>query len=419
MNTTMHPIAPEEIMAHFDGQLSPHESAAIAQHIDQCAECADLAAGFRSLSQTLSSWEVPTAPVALESPIMHRAEISAEKLAATAPSRSGHGRFGKPHWLALLGAGGFAVVITFLAASRLQMHLKADSDPMDRMDRNSGAAPRRSYADPDTTNQYAAPPPTATRAQERSVPGALARSALASTAMMAPAPGFERNTGPMIARTVTLSLVVRDYAAARAALETVLTRYHGYAANLTASTPEGASRSLRDSLRIPTDQLAPALSEIKALGRVENETQSGEEVTQQHSDFSARLKNSRDTEDRLRAILQQRTGKIEEVLTVEQEIASVRGDIESMEAQQKALEHRVDFATIDLQLTEEYKAQPELPAPSFGNRLHKALVVGFRNFAAVIGGIVLFIAEYGPTLLFLAALLGLPVWLIRRFRKRH
>lgn len=41
-------------------------------------------------------------------------------------------------------------------------------------------------------------------------------------------------------------------------------------------------------------------------------------------------------------------------------MARVRGDIERMEAEQKALEHRVDyvdFATVELQLTAEYRAQ--------------------------------------------------------------
>src|SRR5208282_5513880 len=106
---------------------------------------------------------------------------------------------------------------------------------------------------------------------------------------------------------------------------------------------------------IPAQELAAALGELKSLGRVQNETQSGEEVTQQHTDLAARLKNSRETEERLRAILEQRTGKIEDVLQVEEEIARVRGEIESMEAQQKALEHRVDFVTVDLQLVQEYR----------------------------------------------------------------
>jgi len=122
----------------------------------------------------------------------------------------------------------------------------------------------------------------------------------------------------MIARTVSLSIVVKDFATARVSLDSILARHRGYAAQLTAATAEHAPRSLQASLRIPAPELASVLAELKSLGRVGNESQSGEEVTQQHTDLVARLQNSRETEERLRAILQQRTGKIEDVLQVEE-----------------------------------------------------------------------------------------------------
>jgi hypothetical protein len=99
-----------------------------------------------------------------------------------------------------------------------------------------------------------------------------------------------------------------------------------------------------------------AVGEIKGLGRLENESQSGEDVTRQHTDLAARLKTARETEERFRAILQQRTGKVADILEVERSIARVRGEIESMEAEQKALEHRVDFGSVEIPLSEEYKA---------------------------------------------------------------
>ena len=120
-------------------------------------------------------------------------------------------------------------------------------------------------------------------------------------------------------------------------------------------------RGVEASLRVPASELAATLAELRSLGRVQRETQSGEEVPQQHADLLARLQNSREEEQRLRAILQQRTGKIDDVLQVEEEIARVRGEIESMEAEQKVLEHRVDFAAIDLELVEEYKAPFDSP----------------------------------------------------------
>src|SRR6202030_3732404 len=80
-----------------------------------------------------------------------------------------------------------------------------------------------------------------------------------------------------------------------------------------------------------------------------------------------------------------------------------------MEAEQKALEHRVDFATVDLQLTEEYKAQLNPPAASVSTRIRNALVAGYRNASEMVLGIVLFFAESGPTLLIWLVIIVLPV----------
>src|SRR5260370_17011877 len=126
------------------------------------------------------------------------------------------------------------------------------------------------------------------------------------------------------------------------------------------------------SLRVRADRLDVCLVELKRLGRVNQESQAGEEVTQQHLDLVARLKNSRNTEQRLNGVLQQRTGPVKEILEVEKESARVRGEIEQMEAEQQTMEHRVNFATIDLNLAEEYKAHPSSPPPSAARHLPTA-----------------------------------------------
>src|SRR5260370_30244729 len=115
-------------------------------------------------------------------------------------------------------------------------------------------------------------------------------------------------SAPMIPRTVSLSIVVKDFEAGRASLDSILARHYGYAAGLNVATPQGDARTLQASLRIPAPQLAAAVAELKPLGRVEAETQNGEEVTQQHTELPARLKNSRETEQRLQDVLGTRTG---------------------------------------------------------------------------------------------------------------
>ena len=225
---------------------------------------------------------------------------------------------------------------------------------------------------------------------------------------------------PMIARTVSLAIQVKYVGASRASLDVLLARHHGYAAQLDVSTPENGPRSFVASLRIPVEEVTAAVVDLRTLGRVQNETQSGEEVTQQHADLAARLQTARETEERFRSILQQRTGTVSDVLEVEERIERVRGQIEELEAEQRMLEHRVDFASVEVRLAEEYKAQLSSPEDSVGTRMHNAFVAGYRNAVETVVGIVVFFEEYGPSILIWMGVLGLPVLLLwRRYRRVH
>jgi hypothetical protein len=244
-----------------------------------------------------------------------------------------------------------------------------------------------------------------------------------SDAAPSPAPaayanGSTESNAPLIARSVEFAIVTKDVTAARPALDAILAKYHGYAAQMDVYTPADDAPSLKASLRIPVTNLAAAMKDLRGLGRVASESESGEDVTQQHADLDQRLKTARDTEDRLRAILQQRTGNVSDVLQVEEEIARVRGDIESMEAEQTNLEHRVDFAGIDLSITAE--SSPVSGSTPLSVRVRSAFATGYRNAAGTVVGIFLFLVAYGLTILIWMAILAVPVILLRRrYRRMH
>jgi hypothetical protein len=92
----------------------------------------------------------------------------------------------------------------------------------------------------------------------------------------------------------------------------------------------------------------------------------------------------------------------------------VRGEIEQMEAEQKSLEHRVDFATVNLSLSE-----AQLTTPFWvGTRLHNGFVTGYHRATETLLGIALFFMEAGPSLLIWLVILGLPGFLVwRRYRR--
>lgn len=415
MTTTTHPVAPEEIMAWLDGELPAAEARTVLAHISDCSECAAVRDEFMSTSHILAEWKIPDAPRSIENTVnealFHR-EANRSSTKSFRPTRSGF-----RNWKVWTIAGaGFTVAVALLI--RGSEHSPFAAKPMmapmvaERQESVLQESMTRQPSEPfaqtgGAVNSLAMVPPPKSKSEMQNGPLAPFGNAQTSTPH-----------GPMIARTASLTIQVKDFAAARSALDAIVSRHGGYSANLTVDTPENGQRHFQASLRIPATELTPALGDLKALGRALTESQSGEEVTQQHADLVARLQNSRETEARLRAILQQRTGKIEDVLQVEEEIARVRGEIESMEAEQQVLEHRVAFATVDLQLVEEYKEQFNPSPMSASGRLHNAFIEGMRNASGTILGLILFLEEFGPAILIWGAIIGVPIYIAWRRHKK-
>lgn len=420
MNTTTHLVSLEEVMALLDGELSADRAQSVSAHIDQCAECQELGTSLRKASAAISKWNVEGAPARLEARVADAAtsnSVLSEKLRSTTPQRVVHWTL-RRSMFAVVGTAALALFLIALSIPALYRSREA-ADFSAEFGRQRQRAETVAGID---SSPAASGSPRATGDATKLLSSSGADRKQMPESPPPPLASPQGGTGsrwpPMIARTVSLSIIAKDFDTSRASLDAILAHNNGYAAGLNVSTPQGAARTLQASLRIPASRLGAALAELKALGRVEMETQGGEEVTQQHADLLARLKNSRETEQRLQDILRTRTGKVKDVLEVEQEIERVRGEIEQMEAEQQTLEHRVDFATIDLKLAEEYKAQLSSPAPSVGTQLRNAVVNGFRSAFESLLALVLFLAESGPAMLLWAAFLLIPARLLwRRYQR--
>ena len=60
MTTTEHPLAPDEIMAFVDGELSADRTQSVSAHVGQCPECTALVSELRDLSVQMAVWQVDT-----------------------------------------------------------------------------------------------------------------------------------------------------------------------------------------------------------------------------------------------------------------------------------------------------------------------------------------------------------------------
>jgi Domain of unknown function (DUF4349)/Putative zinc-finger len=434
MNTAAHPVAPEEVMALLDGELSSERTQFVSAHLEQCAECREAVTSLRDTLHSLLEWTVPVAPLNADFEEHLSASAAAESAKLRDSGSLGIGVFPRRRWrlaVASVCLAAILIIMIGMNAVRYEKPYSATQTVAEKQITLQEHGKRQIGVDALRPQTNARDSNGAFRGlgdhvqDSFSIDGQLNSEARAGKQQLkreqrestTPYKGWIQSE-PMIARTVSLSVVVKDFDASRASVDAILSHHNGYAAELSVATPEGAARTLQASLRIPAPELVKALAEMKALGRAEMEAQNGEEVTQQHADLVARLKNSRETEQRLQAILTERTGKISDVLSVEQEITRVRGEIEQMEAEQQTLEHRVEFATIDLKLAEEYKAQLSSPAPSVATQVRNASVNGFRNAFESALALVLFLAESGPAPLLWMVVLFLPVRMLwRRYRR--
>jgi anti-sigma factor RsiW len=430
-----HPFEQEEVMAYLDGEVAADRASEIALHMQKCGECQTLAATFRNLSRELTAWEIDLSPARLTERMNEHVGAVAEnkeqpKRAAqdmTPLQRLYHSIFSWKHGRLGWALGGALATILLLVIAIPTLRREQNALSVASRD---GAAIARSAGGSGLAGGIVGGVPQSQREQlqelqkriaQEEVTTSLENNAADKRYSVAPAPPPPRatpaSTAPMIARTASLSLVVKNFAGIEAAVKAVVSRHSGYIGELNTATPPDAAKTFSAALRVPSAQLETALAELKQLGRVDQESQSGEEVTKRYVDLAARLKNSRATEERLLGVLRNNTGKVKDVLEVENEIARVRGQIEEMEADQRALQSRIDFATITLSVTEEYKASLNAAPSSIGRRLHNAFVAGYHGVVENVIGLLAWALESGPTLVLWAALLFFPLrWAWRRVR---
>jgi hypothetical protein len=184
----------------------------------------------------------------------------------------------------------------------------------------------------------------------------------------------------------------------------------GYITNSSLSGGHDQIRQATLELKIPAPKYDEAVGLLSTIGRVETVNSTAQDVGEEFVDVTARVTNSKRLEERLISLLANRTGKLDEVLRVERELARVREEIERYEGRLRYLSARVALSTLTITVHE--------PAPILGNSpgenpIAAALRRAWKNFIGVIAGSIAALGVVIPL-----ALLGLAGWLAYRRWKR-
>jgi hypothetical protein len=158
--------------------------------------------------------------------------------------------------------------------------------------------------------------------------------------------------GAMLIRHGEASLEVAHVDDALAQVRRSAAQFGGFVANTAIRNGKEERPSATLEIRVPSAQFDALLGALSSLGKVETVTANVQDVGEEYVDMGARATNAKRMEARLIEMLATRTGKLDEVLTVEQELRRVREEIERYEARLRYLEKHASVSSLDITLHE-------------------------------------------------------------------
>jgi len=172
------------------------------------------------------------------------------------------------------------------------------------------------------------------------------------------------------------------------------------------------------TFRVPASKWDDALTALRGIAtKVLGEDTSTEDVTTQVVDLAARIKNLQATEQALQSIMDRATA-IKDVLAVQAELTTVRGQIEQLTAEKTTLVGQATYST--LAVTFSLKPDPVLTSkskfdPNTEVDAASASLVDVLQGLATAG--IWFAIVWLPILLGLAIVAGIGLFIFRRVRR--
>lgn len=222
-----------------------------------------------------------------------------------------------------------------------------------------------------------------------------------------------------IIRTGTMDLEVTDVAKAIRAARDVVAGAGGYiGASSTGSNGDQPYAEI--TYRIPVDRWEDALDDLRGLNgiatKVVAEQTQAVDVTGQYVDLEARIRNLRASETALLAIAEKAT-RVSDILEVQAQITSVRGQIEQLEAQRNDLGDRTSYGTLTVTFQLPAVAAIEVQSNAWDpgaifDEASASLVGLLQAFA---GAGIWLLVVWVPILVVVAIVIAFVAWLLRRF----
>ncbi len=277
---------------------------------------------------------------------------------------------------------------------------------------------RSSKASPETPENAVAVDRTGPSDESPALAGVAASPAKRSPAPSAPEQKSDvmatvqvPSSPTMIIRTGTASVEVDSLEPGLAGLRRLTAQVGGFVANTSVQSGKEQLRQATLEIKVPAQRFDELTSGLQPLGRVEFVNVTAEDVGEAFIDITARVANGRRLEDRLVDLLATRTGRLQDVLAVERELARVREEIERHEGRLRYLRSRAAMSTLAVTLHEARPVVGDHPGYSV---IGEAFRQAWRNCVQLVAGLIAAMGILVPV----ASLGGAAIFLVRKYWKK-
>lgn len=217
----------------------------------------------------------------------------------------------------------------------------------------------------------------------------------------------------MIVRTGDMSLVVDNVVDARDEITQLAVRFGGY---VVSSRISGEEQEMKGwiSIRVPDDRFEQALTELRDLAvRVNSESTSSEDITEEYIDLESRLRNAEATESQYLALLE-KAEDVEDILRIYESLSRVRSEIEQLKGRMRYLEQISSLSLISVYLEPAATDKSLVGAGWSALEILKSAVRGIITFGQWLGILAIWLLIFTPIW---GTILGIILWRRRRKRK--
>lgn len=254
----------------------------------------------------------------------------------------------------------------------------------------------------------AEPPPKAPAVE--APPKPAERSVISKDAGEGPPSAAEQR---MIVHSAKMALLVADVLDTRNKITNLAQSFGGYVVSSRLAGEEGDVWG-SISIRVPDAKLDQALSELRNLAvRVQSESTSAKDITEQYVDLKSRLKNAEATEGQYLALLE-KAKNAEEILKIYEKLTQVRRDIEQIKGRMQYLEQTSAMSLIEIELRPVGSAKGLILAGWDALEILKSALRGLFSTAQFLAALAIFLIVFIPVW---GPIVAIVYWVKRRRRK--